>query len=294
MIKKLFSKIIYFINTRLVFKFINQKKFVPLLRIADANNYQNNNKNFNSVIFWTTHKCASTFIAKFLESIAKASNLEHLDYAGNIWSVGNAIKLDNPYSIESECSFLYRKYGEIYGPMRTPFEFINRSKLNNIFFLRDPRDIIISNYYSTAYSHSIPSHNYTKKLLLQKRTKTKKMDINDYFLEQIESWVIGQYEMYKFFKENSELTSVHKYEDLKENPNQTFLRITKSMNIDISEELMNNLISSFEEPFKKKLNKKLHIRNGKSRQFEHELNRDTIIKGNEKLRGLLDYWEFKI
>ena len=255
LIKNKIHDIIYFFKTKLVYRIIKNDNFRTLIRIADSSNYLEKNNKINSVIFWTTHKCASTYISKFLELVAKESSLKHFDYAGHIWELGNEINLENPFQIEQNCDFLYKKYGEIYGPMRTPFDFNLRSNLNNIFFLRDPRDLIISKYYSVAYSHPVPSHNKGKKKFLDLRYQTKKMDINDFFLKQIDDWIIPYYTKYKFMRENSKLSSVYKYEDLKENPKKIFLELTKSMKIDISEKLIDNLVKSFEKPFKNKKKK---------------------------------------
>jgi len=298
LIKNKVHDIIYFFKTKLVYRIIKNDNFRTLIRIADSSNYLEKNKKINSVIFWTTHKCASTYISKFLDLVAKESSLKHFDYAGHIWELGNEISLEDPFQIEQNCDFLYKQHGEIYGPMRTPFDFNLRSNLNNIFFLRDPRDLIISKYYSVAYSHPVPSHNKGKKKFLDLRYQTKKMDINDFFLKEIDDWIIPYYTKYKFMRENSKLSSVHKYEDLKENPKKTFLELTKNMKIDISEKLIDNLVKSFEKPFKnKKKNKSknifLHTRSGEIRQFESELNNKVLSIANNKLEEIIDYWKFK-
>ena len=77
----------------------------------------------------------------------KNTNYKYLDYASSIWYLGNNISVENPFTIESDCPFLYKEYGEIYGPLRTPFKIQNIENFNNIFFLRDPRDLLISSFY---------------------------------------------------------------------------------------------------------------------------------------------------
>ncbi len=298
LIKNKIYEIIYYFKTKLIYKIIKKDKLSVLIRIADSSNYLEKNKKINSVIFWTTHKCASTYVSKFLKLVAKESSLKHFDYAGHIWELGNEINLEDPFQIEQNCDFLYKQYGEIYGPMRTPFDFNLRSNLNNIFFLRDPRDLIISKYYSVAYSHPIPSHTKGKRKFLDLRHQTQKMDINDFFLKQIDDWIIPYYTKYKFMRENSKLSSVHKYEDLKKNPKKIFLEVTKNMNIDISEILIDNLVANFEKPFKNKKNNRSenifsHTRSGEIRQFDSELSNKVLSIANDKLEDIIDYWKFK-
>lgn len=297
-IKNQLRNLYIYLTTKLFYRIVSKKKIILFNRIADSDKFLQN-KNINrSIIFWTTHKCASTFISKFLYLISKETKLKHVDYAGLIWELGNEIKTNNPFLIETECDFLYRKYGEIYGPMRTPFEFEIRKHLNNIFFLRDPRDLIVSKYYSIAYSHPEPSNDKVKLEFLNKRNIALRMDINEFFLKQIDEWIIPHYSTYKKIRENSEISSFFKYEDLKEHPKKTFLELTKNMKISIQENLVDELISKLEKPFKKKISKNQdinysHTRSGKSRQFEYEIEKKTLKLGNDKLKDLLNYWNFK-
>ena len=53
-------------------------------------------------------------------------------------------------------------------------------------------------------------------------------------------------------KENSNLSSVFKYEDLKKDPKK-FLELTSQMKIDVSEKLVLNLVEKFEKPFTNKI-----------------------------------------
>ncbi len=299
-IKKIFRNLIIFFNTKLFYRIVKRDKIILFSRIIDSDHFlQNQNKNLPSVMFWTTHKCASTFISKFLKIISEETNFNYFDYAGQIWELGNEIKVNNPFSIETDCDFLYRKHGEIYGPMRTPFEFYLRKDLNNIFFLRDPRDLIISKYYSIAYSHPIPSNDKVKEEFLKKREHAKSININDFFIEQIDNWILPHYMKYKDMRENSKYSSFHKYEDLKDKPKKIFLEITNNMNVKISEKSLDKLILEFEKPFKQKQEKKqdrkyLHERSGKSRQFEYELNKKVLDVGNKKLKNVLEFWNFKV
>ncbi len=298
-IKKILRNIFIFFKKKILLKFLKNKNFNTEIRIADAITYLENEKKIKSIMFWTTHKCASTFVSKFLSAISEEAKLKHFDYAGSIWELGDEIKIKNPYEIAVKSDFLYRMYGEIYGPIRNPIDLNHSEQLNNIFFLRDPRDLIISQYYSTVYSHPLPSHKNDKKIFTKKRHQIKKMGINKYFLEQIDKWIIPQYTKYRLIKKNSKLSFFHKYEDLKINPRKTILEITKNMNTHISKKLLNNLVKRFEKPFQKKSemklkNKFLHTRSGESRQFESEINKDVLKLGNRKLVKILNFWNFQV
>ena len=72
----------------------------------------------------------------------------------------------------------------------------------------------------------------------------------------------------------------------------------KISNHGISEKLIDNLVKSFEKPFKdKKKNKSKnifsHTRSGEIRQFESELDNKVLSIANNKLEEVIDYWKFK-
>ena len=115
---KYFLKNIYYIYYRSFFHNSEIKD-----RVINSERYlEKKDIKKKSILFWSTHKCASTFIAWALRQIAKNSDYQYFDYASNIWFLGNTLKIKEPFRIERECPFLYKEYGEIYGPLRTPFK----------------------------------------------------------------------------------------------------------------------------------------------------------------------------
>jgi endo-alpha-1,4-polygalactosaminidase (GH114 family) len=159
--------------------------------------------------------------------------------------------------------------------------------------------LIISLYYSTAYSHPLPTHKIDKKIFINERNRIKDMGINNFFLDQIDKWIIPQFTKYRHIKENSKLSSFHKYENLVKNPKKIIFEITKKMNISITEKIIDNLAEDFKRPFKNKTKVKsknlfVHTRSGNSRQFEYELNKDVLKTGNDKMIKTLEYWDFEI
>ena len=173
-IKKIIKRLIYYFKTIIIFKIIKNKKFAALRRIADSSDYLENKRKEKSVIFWTTHKCASTYISKFLDLVSKECELRHFDYAGHIWELGNEIKIENPFDIETNNDFLYREYGEIYGPMRTPFDFNLRDQLNNIFFFKRSKRFNYKSFLLNCIFSSSSIQRKIKKKIFKKKKFSKK------------------------------------------------------------------------------------------------------------------------
>ena len=57
---------------------------------------------------------------------------------------------------------LFSENGEIYGPQRKPLNFSGIENYKKIFFLRDPRDVLVSAYYSFGKTHKIPNQKKIK------------------------------------------------------------------------------------------------------------------------------------
>jgi hypothetical protein len=107
-----------------------------------------------SVYFYTLHKCASSFFSDYV--LKKVRRLRLVDYE------------DRFYKGERVECVTFKEKGFIYGPIRVSVDpaaviyrrltelairtdFV-RDKIA-IFLIRDPRDIIVSSYYSFGYTH---------------------------------------------------------------------------------------------------------------------------------------------
>ena len=266
-------------------------------RVLEVQNILNQSKFANkSSLIWTTHKCASVYLKKVINTINKHSEFKTFDYSTTVWSLGSRIFLDNPYEIESYSS-LYRSHGEIYGPLRTPFDFEGREEFNNIFFFRDPRDLLVSKYYSIAFSHNSPYQKLTFEKFLKKRNDARSLGINDFCLKEAEEWIIPYFAKFKALRDSSEEHSIFKYDQFIDDPALFLSEFLNSINVSLPKNVENKLIKIAKTPLKNKSanwNYKSHYRSGKSRQFEYELDALTVKKLNKKLKEILIYWDFII
>ena len=249
-----------------------------------------------SSLLWTTHKCASTFISRVFSEIQNEYNIGCFDYASQIWSLSDAINLKDPYEIErSAASILYRKYGEVYGPLRTPFTFPHRSDLINVFFLRDPRDVLVSAYYSARYSHAAPRHSLLKKQFNKDRNELKDMDIDRFCLEKMRIWIRPYYNQYSEMASTSPQCYVLSYDYFKDHTKDFLFKLFEAFGIEnIKAETLDKL-SERASPIQENPKQDIfqHKRSGRSRQFEAELKSETVDIMNNELADILKYWDFK-
>ena len=255
-----------------------------------------NQKKFKkkSSLIWTTNKSASVYLRKVINEINKYSEFKAFDYSGAIWSLAGRINLDNPYDIE-RISSLYRTHGEIYVPLRTPFEFEGRENFKNIFFLRDPRDLLVSRYYSIAFSHKLPYQELNSEEFLKKRNQARSLGIDNFCLKEVEEWIIPHFIKFRSLRESSKESFIFKYEKFIESPELFLTQFLDSIEVTLPDSIQNKLVKLSKIPTiqnSKHYKLKSHYRSGKSRQFESELEESTLEELNKKLKEIIIYLDF--
>lgn len=248
-----------------------------------------------SAIFYTMHKCASTFQAEVLEEIAKHTAYRHMDYANYIWALGDRINVGSPYEpfLAMNGGVLFRKHGELYGPQRKYLSFPEQQKFKSIFFLRDPRDALVSSYYSFGFTHGIPRNEQAKEKFLANRKDIQGGDIDAYCLRDAEAWIRPLFEGYADLYERLEDKIFLSYDDYARDTRDFVRRLCEYLVISLPEYAVMALAHRA-KPVRASAPVASHKRSGKSRQFVEELRPETVAQLNETLRPILDFWGFPV
>jgi hypothetical protein len=139
----------------------------------------------DSVIFYTLHKCASTLFSSFV--LPNTPGLKHVDYADDIWNGRDTGPLD------------FSEKGCIYGPVRLSASWASPDflRLNTpatepgflasrrgLFFIRDPRDILVSAFYSFSRSHVFSPVPHITEFHALERKRIQPLTVDQYCLEK--------------------------------------------------------------------------------------------------------------
>lgn len=248
-----------------------------------------------SIFFFTTHKCASTFINKALQTIFARSKFNYLNYYSALWHLGDKITLGKEDL--SNASLLFKAVGEVYGPLRIPLNLDVLKSSNNIFFLRDPRDILVSNFYSLGYSHSPPKNSIRYVNFEDNRRKLRDEGIDQYVLRASEEWVLPTYLNYQSIKESSSTSSFISYQTFFENFPLFLEQFQNSLDISFNSKTTRKLHSFAKMPISNTSSDYgedifSHHRSGKSHQYIEKLQPSTIRQLSSILSPVLDYWQF--
>jgi hypothetical protein len=260
------------------YKFSNEKELFKGKNISKSNR--------QSICLFTTHKCASTFFARLLKLFENVSDYKNINFEGYMY-----LKQLNKKEIFVDEAFLndcFKTKGYIYGPLRTYIEIPDIEEYKVVLILRDPRDVMVSHYFSMAYSHKMINKDFFK---LRKNALSKTIDelvfeISDYYYET--------YKNYSTLLNNKNMMFVS-YDHIISSPAQFLNKILDFTCIDLNEDqknniLMNELNYSSQKSMTEKFNH--HRRSGKSGDYKNKLKPETIDLLNQKFEEIIKVYGF--
>jgi len=223
-----------------------------------------------SALFITLHKCATSFFARYVLPAFKERN--NIDYQMT------------HYMNKKILTVKVRRYGYIYGPIRIldrehpsfgmTSRLLKKKNLHNkkaIFMIRDPRDILVSMYYSFGFSHGLSPNPQIKAYQMNRRRKIQQMTVDEY--ARVTAPLLQ--EKFDFIESLIQTTPdklLLKYEDLI----LDFEKFYRHLNdyLPLNEDVKEILHKHTRPP--KKENPLNHKRKGNPGDYKNKLNPDTI------------------
>lgn len=252
-----------------------------------------------SVLFFTQHKAASTFVTNILEQLSRLPDpLRHVNYSSLLGDLGAYVSFGKRFPNEHDwyCQYaptLFKRTGCVYGPFRYPFFIRDCSLFKKIIFLRDPRDALISRYYSFGFSHGIPKDSQTQKWFLNERERIQAESIDAYCLRMATEWSAPMLDGYmKMIRQSVENPLVIIYEDYVKDPGQTIRQIFDYCGVEAPEKAISELIRQA-KPVSESVTVTSHKRSGRSGQYLQELRPETIVGIEMQLKNELEFFGWK-
>lgn len=170
------------------------------------------------LVILSHHKCATNWLRSICDEMAK-KEIINIEVKG-----GKASKLQNQELSHAKNVLLnVSATNHAYGSLR-------KEKARNIHFVRDPRDALVSNYFSWRYSHKI-----NNETILNFREKSKDLSIEDGMI-----WLLDDFPMGKQLSSwNDEMwsnTTLFRYEVLLGNFDETLAKMFSSADVHLSQE----------------------------------------------------------
>jgi hypothetical protein len=127
-------------------------------------------------------KSGSSIFNNMVRALGKRQDFTFVDIPGQLFQAGLQVAdwQHDPLLAQLLCG------GNIYGGFRDPPLCLNDNPMftacRKVLLVRDPRDALVSEYFSSAFSHSLPQGGPGREVLLQTRQKTLETSIADFVL----------------------------------------------------------------------------------------------------------------
>jgi hypothetical protein len=127
-------------------------------------------------------KSGSSIMNSMVTSLARMNALNYVDVAGQLFNAGISVAA---WQRDAGMAQLLRG-GNVYGGFRNaPLGLLGTAALQDsplILLVRDPRDALVSEYFSNAFSHSLPEAGEARDQLLAERARAQNAQIGPYVL----------------------------------------------------------------------------------------------------------------
>lgn len=242
-----------------------------------------------SVYFFTLHKCASSLFGDFV--LKHCAGLEHVDYASRI------------YAGESDVEVHFAERGAVYGPLRLSvnrrspiFEQVVAPAMARRFIrdkiavllVRDPRDILVSAYYSFGFSHGSSANAEIRAQQEEIRERIVQGETVDEFALRSIRAVNRHFERVERIRRACRRCTALRYEDLIDDFDRFAAPLAAALHLssETIEELHRRSRPWRDEDIRQ------HHRSGRAGGFRDKLRPETIETLNGALGPVLDQWGY--
>lgn len=240
-----------------------------------------------SFFVFALYKSGSLMLDHILEDICSHLQIPLISVAKAAFSQG----VDEELLSKDVCKlFVEVGYG-FYGSRHLP-SYLNGfdlSQFKKILLIRDPRDILVSHYFSIKKSHLIPSGKLGGEMA-KNREKLQDTDVNEYAIEKAP--VFGNI-MRRFGEIEGSLFQLFRYEDVVFNKRQWVQDILDFLNFKLEDNKIQEIVSKY-DVFPDQENPSAHIRQVTPGDYKRKLNPETIEFLNQHLKDVLVKYGYPI
>lgn len=253
-----------------------------------------NNNNHPSIIHFSFNKAATQYVKSILWRCAAKNGMVPVgihDYAFNT----NFPFLDH-LSVEEMGKYkhIFKSTGYLYSVFGGMIEGIScLEEYKIVLVTRDPRDILISTYYSTVYSHGVPVKTGDKHdKFMSARKKARELTIDNYVISESARVydIFSRYQTLLIDKYKN--TYVTTYEQMVSDFESWLTELIKYCELEVSREFIQSLLKEHEDKKPKKENIHKHIRKGQPGDYKQKLQPSTIKYLNEKFEPILTSYHY--
>jgi hypothetical protein len=245
-----------------------------------------------SILHFSFNKAATQTVKKLLIDCGRVNGLTPAllhDYAFHhsmpFLDHLNAEEMQNYAHVFKPEGYLYT----VFGGMILGIPSLERFKV--VLVVRDPRDILVSDYYSIAYSHAIPDGE-KRDIYLSRRQAALESTLDEYVLNNANKLkaIFEKYEFHLF----SVCSQVHvaRYEDMVVDFASWVDALLLAAGLEIPVSMRDELIRNHEERRPRGENVHNHLRRGIPSEHKEKLKSQTIQELNHTFEAPLNRFKY--
>ena len=234
------------------------------------------------------HKAGSVALERVLGRLAPAAGLRYRPLSRGI--MRSRLTLEERLARDSS---RIEPFGDCYGVVRSPHFVALAGRLDELDLIaqiRDPRDCLTSNYFSIAFSHSVPRARAKRRSFLERRALAQRTPIDD--------WVLGEADRFRRrFEAVASLAAgrhdmpVLRYEDMVVDSEMWLLRLCGALGVELSTaERAAILDDAGFGPVREDVSR--HKRQVEPGDHRRKLRAETIAQLNITLAAVMDHFGY--
>jgi len=248
-----------------------------------------------SVIHFSVNKAATQYVRELLSRCAAENGMTTVGLAEYAFHTKFPY-LDQLSDREMvQYQYLFNPVGYLYSVFGGMVEGIPElEKYRVILMIRDPRDVLVSEYYSYAFSHSEPSRLGDKYAdFMRMRQKARTVTIDEYVVSECDR-VCVNYERYvSLLLDRYAHVLVTKYEEMTSDFEAWLKKILEHCEFKISDRLLESILNEAGHLKPKQEDIHQHIRKGMPGDYKEKLDRKTIDCIDAKFSSMLERFDYK-
>lgn len=241
-----------------------------------------------SIVFISLHKCATSYFSDYV--LRNVTGYKLIDYLQYLYQHDQKLIPD------------IKKYGHIYGVIRLQEE--NHPRFNfvesflahpefcntrQVYFTRDPRDILVSSYYSFGFTHGISNVEDMKHYEIEKRENIRKQSLDEYVLNEAPVLRDKLLKMHNLIHGNTDCIHL-KYEEMIQEFDKFFEKFIEYVPVN---ESIYDVFYKNTRPARDS-GRDLHKRDGSIQGYQYKLRNSTVDELNFIFKDVIQYFNYQV
>jgi hypothetical protein len=156
-------------------------------------------------------KSGSVMLDGILQELCSVGHRSYVRVETELFTLGLQVR-----KFDSAIACMIHESGYVYGVFRTALNGFFSETVDNLvrlFLIRDPRDAIVSYYFSMKNSHALPARGDIRESLVQQRTDLESIDLEDAILSNRFGYFFDEIERIALLSQRSGAI-IYRYEDI--------------------------------------------------------------------------------